>query len=50
MQKKNVLLINLPGLETVAPPISLATLKGAIEPAHQIKTFDLNFILTKWLV
>lgn len=47
MQRKNVLLINLPGLETAAPPISLATLKGAIEPAHQIKTFDLNFYINK---
>lgn len=47
MQKKNVLLINLPGLETAAPPISLATLKGAIEPAHQIKTFDLNLYINR---
>jgi len=47
MHRKNVLLINLPGLETSAPPISLATLKGAIEPAHQIKTFDLNFYINK---
>lgn len=47
MDKKNVLLVNLPGIESHAPPIALATLKGAIEPSHQIKTFDLNLYINQ---
>lgn len=47
--RKNVLLINLPPLETYAPPLALATLKGAIKQYHDITCFDFNLYINKKL-
>lgn len=47
--RKKVLLINLPPLETNAPPLALATLKGAIKKHHDITCFDFNLYVNKKL-